>query len=217
MDFGFNNSNKLIAKRLKSARLLTGLSRKQFEKITHISANTLRAWETAINPLTTKTALKLIRAFEKCGIFCTADWLLDGDGQSPYLMASGKENISHLVNDRIDDEVSIQREILTFKTCSNNAIVIIITDDKMEPLFSVGDYVGGKDFMEKISFDYLIGENCIIEAEDNNYFVRRMLPTKKKGLYNLIGTNFNSKDQNFVMPFFKIKRAAKVIWHRRKA
>ena len=75
---------KTRAKRLKSLREMTGLSRNDFHKRYGIPRGTLQNWESArFGGLTLKGARNIVIAFNAEGIKCDMDWLLHGTGPSP--------------------------------------------------------------------------------------------------------------------------------------
>src|SRR5687767_7627226 len=73
-------------RRLKSLRKMADLSRKAMTLKYQISASTVQAWEEGKSEgLTVKGAQRIIAALKEEGVFCTLEWLLKGEGQSPYL------------------------------------------------------------------------------------------------------------------------------------
>src|SRR3990167_9590092 len=130
--------------RLRRARILAGIStRRAFEKKYQISAKTLQGWEQGKNPLSKKGAKRIIEALKKEGLMCSLDWLMNGNGVPPrpfemtdpdFSAAGDFENLLHQMH--LDDEQAIYQELQSFKTHNQNAIIITISDDSMEPQFS---------------------------------------------------------------------------------
>ena len=78
----------LKGKRVRSARMLTGLTRKKFEEKYKIHENTLKSWESpkqSQQGLTEKGAKRLIEALKNESINCTVEWLMTGAGHGPKL------------------------------------------------------------------------------------------------------------------------------------
>ncbi|RDI41111.1 helix-turn-helix domain-containing protein [Aquicella lusitana] len=195
--------------RIKLARNMLGLSRKELEERFHISVNTLQAWESDKNTLTDKGARKLNSVFIKLGLLCTEDWLLTGKGQTPILL----QDISTLPNE-MNEDICILREIEAFKAINPNPVVVIINDDGMEPIYSIGDFVGGNKKAD-LHIESLIGENCIIETFQGDTLVRKLLKGTKEQLYNLVCINIATQLQP-IIPDVKIRSAARIVLHRKK-
>ncbi len=200
---------KSSGRRIKLARNMLGLTRKELETRFNISVNTLQAWEFNKNILTDKGAKKLNGVFAKLGLLCSTDWLLTGEGQVPILL----QDLSTLPNE-MNENLCILREIETFKALNPSPIVVIVNDNGMEPIYSIGDYVGGnKRSNEQI--ENLISENCILETVQGDTLVRKLLRGSKIHSYNLACINIAS-DQQPILPDMKIRFAAKIVLHRKK-
>ena len=203
------SSTQTSGGRIKLARNMLGLSRKGLEDQFSISVNTLQAWESDKNTLTDKGARKLNSIFIRLGLLCTEDWLLTGNGQTPILL----QDVSTLPNE-MNEDICILREIEAFKAINPTPIVVIISDNAMEPLYSIGDFVGGNKKID-LQIDGLIGQCCIIETFQGDTLVRKLLKGSKEQLYNLVCINIATHLQP-VIPDVKIRSAAKIILHRRK-
>lgn len=195
--------------RIKLARSMLGLSRKQLEDRYHISVNTLQAWESDKNILTSKGAKKLNQTFIKLGLLCSEDWLLTGKGTTPILM----EDTATLPNE-MNEDICILREIEAFKAINPDPIVVVVNDNGMEPIYCIGDFVGGnKKYGEKI--EELLGSICIIETMQGDTLVRKLLQSNKPYVYNLACTNI-ATDQQPITPDIKIRFASRIVLHRKK-
>lgn len=209
--------------RLRRARVLAGIStRKEFEKKYNISANTLQGWEQGKNPLSEKGARRVVEAFKQEGLVCSVDWLLKGSGMPPrpYEMlhagvreqARTDENVTSL---NLKEEERIYQESQLFKSLNQNAIVLSITDDAMEPYFSVGDYIGGVQIFEDQISDY-IGTICILELENNVIVPRYLHKGSHEGTYTASCTNPGASKGPFNLYNIKVISAAPIVWHRKK-
>lgn len=204
-------------KRLKTARLMAGLTRKNLEKKYHLSASTVQSWESAkAGGLTARGANRVIPILHQEGVFCSSKWLLYGIGNAPQ-----PANI-HIKIQEIDfntppelpeDDIIVQ-ELVTFRELNGNVLDFIVNDDGMEPYFSLGDYVCGKRRTGE-DIESIVGMDCIIETINNGTFLRRLKMGTRSGLYTLICTNPNTTvyvptlyDQNLIS-------AAPVIWQRK--
>lgn len=213
----FIATSRAICKRVKSARMLTGLSRKDFSQF-GISAPTLSSWEsiTSSRQLTEKGANRLVQALYKAGVNCSVNWLLNGVGAGPSLI----DNPIHSTNDNTivswSEEESIFREIEFFKEINASPTVLLVQDKGMEPFFNRGDYVAGnKKYGDDI--DSLKGLNCIIETNENEFYVRRLEEGRQKGLYTLSCLTIDKDITNIILTDVAIKSAAEIVWHRKRS
>lgn len=204
--------------RLKSLRMMTGLSRKAFEEQYHISASTIQSWEDAkAGGLTEKGARRVISVFKEEGIRCGVDWLLYGIGTPPQLSNKLFEN----PGDRPEpievptEDRAIVNELLVFRQNNPDAVEYIIIDDGMSPAFAVGDYVAGKR-RSSLHLDSVIGKNCIVETRDNEILFRRVKAGSKSGVYTLTCVNPDTSVRDITLYDRELLSAAPVIWHRKK-
>jgi transcriptional regulator with XRE-family HTH domain len=207
----------ICGKRIKTARLLAGLSRKDMEDNYSICASTLQAWEIGKNPLNEKGARRLIDVFNKINLFCSVEWLLYGIGNPPKPFTAMQFNKSISDSHPLmnwDDELSIQKEIDIFYKVNNNAVVLLDHDDGMSPIYAIGDYVAGKKRYEN-QINTVVGKHCIVQLQDQSTFVRYLKNSTKDGLFNLFCTNANTAVQVPVMGDVSLVFAAPIIWHRK--
>lgn len=205
-------------KRLKSLRMMTGLSRKALEEQYHISASTIQSWEDAkAGGLTEKGARRVIAVFKEEGIRCSIDWLLYGIGTPPQLSNKlfteenqGVEPIEVPTEDR-----AIVNELLVFRQNNPDAVEYIIIDDGMAPFFAPGDYVAGKR-RSAPHLETVIGKNCIVETRDNEILFRRVKAGSKPNTYTLTCVNTETSVRDITLYDKELISAAPVIWHRKK-
>lgn len=205
-----------IGRRIKTARSLAGISRKDLESKFGISMHTLQSWELGRNPITEKAASKLIEIFHSSGVSCSAQWLLHGSGKSPSLLDSEfapYPAVDKEIAPLLTQETTIQKEIEFFKTNNPNAIVIMVADDTMEPSYSKGDFVGGIQYLNTSDIDECVGNDCIIEIGDGIFFRRLM---KRENGYALVCLNSQTEIEDPVIFSKKILAATPIIWHRWK-
>ena len=95
------------------------------------------------------------------------------------------------ITQELSEEKNIVQELLTFRSLNNNTIDFIVTDNGMTPQFPSGDYVAGcRRKSEDIGA--LLGEDCIVETENNEILLRRLKHGSSDHLYTLICTNVNT-------------------------
>lgn len=211
----------LRGKRVKSARMLAGLTREQMSQKYQIASPTLRGWETPkenTGGLTINGAERFVKALHREGVFCTVTWLLDGTGPGPRLLSEKmdlkiKDFSSHSIE--WEEEESILKELQTFQELNSDAITMLITDNGMEPLYKMGSYIGGKKKSGSKIKKY-IGKPCIIQTTDDCIFFRIFQKGKTANTYTLYC--FNPKP-TVVAPIIydvSIKNVAEVLWLRNK-
>lgn len=195
------------ADRVRFARNISGLSRKELEQKFDINHNTLQSWELGRTQLTNKSAGKLCSVLLNTGILCSPDWLIHGDGQIPTILGFGVDNATSS-----NDELAILREVEAFKTINPDPIITIAQDDSMHPLYNTGDYIGGnKKHGDQIQ--RCINTCCIVETFEGDTLIRKVHKTRSKDLYTLSVINPNSSPPS-VIPNIKLKYAAQIVWHR---
>lgn len=207
-------------KRLKSLRMMAGLSRKALEDKYDVSASTMQSWEDAkAGGLTEKGAKRSIEVFRQEGIRCTVDWLLYGIGLPPQLSDKLFQQQIHMqvIESRVEitEERAIVNELLAFRQHNPDAVEFIVPDDGMKPLYYKGDYVAGKRRYNE-AIDNVVGMDCIIETKENEVLLRRLKPGSQSGRFTLICLNPDSNVFEFALHDREILSAAPVIWVRRK-
>lgn len=202
--------------RIKSVRMLCGLTRKGFASFSKISIPTLRSWEEpehSRNGLTQKGAQRLSEAFYKYGIICTAEWLYWGKGFAPKIIDAQNNSIISIENEDAywSDDEAIIKDVEAFKIHNKDSIVSMVQDTAMLPFFCLGDFVGGQRFYDK-QIESLIGLNCIIEST-SDIFIRKIVEFISHNIFIISSLNYRDP----VLQRVAIDSAAEIIWHRKRA
>lgn len=206
-------------KRVKALRMMAGLSRKDFEALLGISANTIQSWEIPKKTgsgLTEKGAKRIASTVRKLNIACSHEWILTGIGNGPILFGPMVQETQLPMPPLVDwgFAESIQKEIAFFKSVNQQAVVTAVTDTGMQPFFFMGDYVGGK----KITLDdysTFVGKNCIIETGDGLVLIRRLQRYESPSSNMMVCLNFDTDVKDYVLCDTKICSIAEVVWHRK--
>ena len=211
------------AKRLKSLREMTGLSRNDFHKRYGIPRGTLQNWESArFGGLTMKGAKNIIKAFNAEGINCEIDWLLHGTGKSPKFSehSQGIRNSELKKHNEVNEHIFeaetniITKEILLFRQNHANSIDIVVADDGMQPLWNPGDYIAGvKRFQNEIKDT--VGKYCIVQTQEHGNLFRKVMAGEDDNLYNLSVINYKTKIKKPVLYNVNVISSAPVIWTRK--
>lgn len=208
--------NIAVGQRIKRARMLAGLSRKDLAEKHGISTHTLQSWELGRNPINESKAAIFIEILNQYEVTCSIDWLLDGTGNGPAVMDNDFNNYPLLdatVDGFLNLELSVQKEIEFFKTNNANALVHMVSDDAMAPTYQVGAFVGGIKYIIQTKKEECVGHDCIVETPDGVFF-RRLIKSLDK--YLLVCNNSQTTVSDPVIPADTILSIAPVIWHRWK-
>lgn len=227
-----NPTTNTPAERLKYIREIMRLSRSYLEDKYRLSAATLKAWENGSSRLTEKGLKRCIDVYHQEGILVAREWLLNGSGLSPRVsLDMGKylaSELSYPRHDNPDAELQIKegvakvyeadenkcilREAAFFKESYSNAVVLMVTNNDMEPVYQVGDYVGGR-FRYGKDVDIGVKRDCIIRLKNGELLLRRLFKNGG-GHYNLACVNPAPKSVNPIMFNVDIECVAPVVWHR---
>jgi transcriptional regulator with XRE-family HTH domain len=124
-----------IALRLKSCRVLSGLTQEQFAEKFKIPYTTIRNWEYGRVVPRRQGVLDFVASLRSYNVFVDSDWILFGYGPGPSFDLKKPE----VMVSSADSE--------TFKAKSKanglNPIVTVVSDNLLSPWFSEGDVVGG--------------------------------------------------------------------------
>lgn len=207
-----------IGERLKTARRLLGCSRRAFEQKFGIPAATLQAWEDEKYEISTKGLTRLIQALHKAGLATSQDWFIRGIGTPPQFLAADEQSMapSEIFNDKknLSEDEIILREVSYFEQINSSPLVIMISDDTMEPIFGVGDYVGGNLVSGKFAFRY-VGSFCIIRLTNGQTHVKKLKYGSRENLFNLVSINLETSSDHAFLLNCKIATLAQIIWHRK--
>jgi hypothetical protein len=207
------------AERLRRARLLAGLSRKEMGE-SAIHSDTYKGWEAArFGGLTDKGAQKVIEKFRIHGVSCSLSWLLHGVGIPPFLNQSAgldsdqsEEIFSCLEVDRLfaEEAAQISRELAAFRI-QERSIDFCIADDLMGPWYLPGDLVAGIKIPLKFGARIPDGFDCIVQLASGEVLLRRVHQGQSFETYNLL----THKSGGPVIAEVRLDFLAPVLWWRR--
>lgn len=156
--------------RLRLARQLVNLTRKQISNKYNINPHTLHAWEKGANCISEEKASMLATILKNEGLDISTEWILTGD-TSNYLELE-QSKIKDAVN--LQEDIKIFNEIDYFKKRVPNSIVTLITDNSLSPLFIKGDYVGGI-IAPQHEYKKLEGSCCIVILDNHEIVSRKII------------------------------------------
>lgn len=209
------------AKRVRCARMLAGLTRKQLYSKYNIHENTVKSWE---NPpegkqgLTLKGAQRFTQALKNENVLCSPDWLLTGAGSGPKLsdVKLPLFDESDLPDIELNQNLAILKEMQFFTDINPNSTCVTVTNNFMLPYYHVGDIVGGYKH-PSTDADKFINSNCIIETDEHIQYVCRYNRATQENKHQLFYLNSPAmeEDQLLSRPV-EIISVAPIVWHRKK-
>jgi len=163
--------------RLRVLRKMSGLTIHKLAEKYEIGSSTIKYWECGRDKgLSAKGARKIIESLRQEGVYCTFMWLMHGVGMHPQIVDIRQSTSAKQVaamNTTLEEETAITNEINLFCGATARAVTLVIYDDAMEPMYTIGDTVGGNRLIgaEMIK---AVGKNCIIETTDKQVICRRL-------------------------------------------
>lgn len=228
-----NPKTSTPAERLKYTRKLMRLPRSYIEEKHKLPEATLKAWENGVSRLTEKGLKKCIDIYRKEGIIVSEKWVMSGVGLSPQLTLdvgryfaselqypqrkAKKGQVKEIDKEAVyakDDNACMLREATFFKESYSDSVILMITDNDMEPVYQIGDHVGGR-FRYGKQINSALKRDCIIRLKNGENILRRLFKAKKTGCYNLASINPLPISGEPVLFDVEIESAAPVIWHRK--
>ncbi|EKE01787.1 MAG: hypothetical protein ACD_21C00052G0005 [uncultured bacterium] len=187
------STSKARGKRLRLVRKMSGLTLKELATKYNLGVSTIKYWECATNQgLSSKGAKKIITAMQNQGIQCSYMWLMHGIGLPPQFIDmhchDATKKMPYIDQVTYEEEKSIANEISLFCETIVDAITLTIFDDGMEPVYAIGDGIGGKRLYGE-DLAKSIGKNCIIETANNQLLCRRVAQGSNTNKFNLYCIN----------------------------
>lgn len=177
--------------RLKQCRAMLKKTLKELGQAHQISIGALSNWESGASPISEKNVHKIISLLAIEGLICTKEWLLEGTGDTPYLLSpSASFEVKKDESFDITNQFLIYKEIESFKNAHPEMLLTLMRDETMLPFLRIGDYVGGP-IMSPEAYPKESGNICIVETEKNQFLVRQFFLQKDTIL--LLTTNQNAE------------------------
>lgn len=176
-----NHDAKSIGARFRSARsLVPDLNRKSFCERYGINRYTMQSWENGLHVSKGKNVEKFIEALAREGVYCTAEWLIDGigEGARPHNacvsrhIALVQTEKKHEASDHFEGIISVLKD--EHHKQGDDMVMCTVPDDSMAPKFLAGDTVIGKAAIAP-SLGSLHQKYCIIEMSPGRFIVRKIL------------------------------------------
>lgn len=207
-------------RRLRMARALTGMSRQDLHEKTGIATSTMDTWESGRVELNEKSSLRICESFRKLGIFCSAEWLLRGEGMPPHLMSDTEKSMLSFDENGEGSQINslkkksfnfppfldadIKKELSFFLNLHDHPIFHILTEKFGKTIFDAGDCVAG---LEE-SPQRLIGKIVILQKANGDTCLCRL----NSVIGNIAQVSFKKKTPSIRVEF---KKMGKILWHRK--
>jgi len=176
-------------KRIKLARHLANLTRKDMQEQHGINSNTIHAWEKGTNCLTEDNAQKLFAAFQASGLSLSKEWLLYGEDPRSSLPDTTKTDAQAITDVlSIRGDLKIFEEMNYFRHNNIHGITAMVADQALLPLFYTGDYVGGIQVFAK-ELEKLVGAFCIITTKNEDVLIRKIFQHQQGNVFTIGAIN----------------------------
>ncbi len=212
-------SLKTRGERLQYIRSLLRLTRSYIEQKYGLSVETLKVWEYDKQPLTENGLKRCMAIYRAEGVLVARNWILLGEGLAPKIAVNIKRIFEEVQEEQkgqpLDDEILMLKEADYFKSLAPNSILMLVTTEEMLPVYSPGDYIGGR-YIKGKDLENAIGKDCIVKTRQGEQFFRRLIKNSTSGGYNLVCLNPSwGGTLEPVIYDVAVEWAAPVIWHRR--
>lgn len=170
---------KEVGKRIKMARQMANLTRKQFTDKYNINYHTLESWEKGVNSVSEENLTLLEGFFRAEGINVSKNWILYGNTQEIVDdMIKGKKDTQVEDIYSLSGDLSYFKEIKFFLENVENSAITMVLDNSLFPFYCKGDYVGGIDTGGNDTKKY-IGNFCIIHITNGDIVTRKVISVKE--------------------------------------
>ena len=177
--------------RLKTLRNMVCFTIHGLAKKYGIGSSTIKYWERGRGKgLSIKGVEKIIAATRSEGVYAAAAWLMHGIGDRPRIvdMQQSIPAQQAKINTASEEKTAIANEVNMFRNNNINAVTLVISDDGMGTVFSIGDIVGGNR-LTGLDIDKALGKNCIVETEDKKILCRKLMRKSNSDSFVLCSLN----------------------------
>lgn len=155
-----------ISWRMKSARMLTGLTQEIFAAENDISLTSLKCWEMGRAVPRQEGLMSYLNAIKKHGIDVSFDWVFYGSGPGPtYIEGTQLSQRTRESSDYLEQQIRLFQNEMRSKGL--NPIVITVSDETMRPRYARGDVVGGY----YVALDKLLSTNVPTKIHESHWLL----------------------------------------------
>ena len=184
------------------------------------ATSTMDTWESGRVELNEKSSLRICESFRKLGIFCSAEWLLRGEGMPPHLMSDTEKSMLSFDENGEGSQINslkkksfnfppfldadIKKELCFFLNLHDHPIFHILTEKFGKTIFDAGDCVAGLEENPQ----RLIGKIVILQKANGDTCLCRL----NSVIGNIAQVSFKKKTPSIRVEF---KKMGKILWHRK--
>ena len=202
--------------RLKTARRIAGLSKRELQENHALNAHTLASLEINRSVLSKEWGEQFCDALQLEKVLCTSQWLFTGEGYAPKRLEDEEATLllqaarAKKAPPVCDEQSAITKELEVFRNGHMDNIVTIVQDDAMLPHYEFGDYVGGRRISPN-NWGVMLGKNCIIEIAPQQFLIRHLGFEEQRQQYLLSAINPQSNVPRPLLYMDKIFCIAQVV------
>lgn len=136
---------KNIGLRIKSCRVLTGLTQEDFGHSSGIPVPSIKTWEFGMVIPRLVGLKKYCDILKNFGLSVTTDWILFGIGTGPTYFLEQQNNSIADSSSVLSDKIDNLKDIFECSCIKNkeNPIIVEVSDNEMSPYYCLGDIIGG--------------------------------------------------------------------------
>jgi len=183
-----------VGGRLRALRGYAGLSRADIEREHGIPVTTLKSWETSpLKNITKKSLQKITILFNEREIPCTVDWIISGEGPSPFLPYEHRTKEIIRLSEMSDDPGEAY-----FEFFGKFAITHRMDHDDLDPHFSDEDLLGGQ-LIDIGTLTNQLGSSFIFKMHDDSIVVGFLANGTSPGKFTIVQDMSFSSDNSFII------------------
>lgn len=200
-----------ISWRMKSARMLTGLTQENFSAENDISVTSLKCWEMGRAVPRQEGLSNYLNAIRKHGIEVSHEWIFHGSGPGPTYVDVVPSTKRSPTSDYLEQQIKLFQG--NMRSRGLNPIVIEVADDAMSPVYSRGDIVGGF----YVEVDQVRAQKTPLEIQQSPWLIGA--GDSCKLVYLLFANDANQlfyrSSESETLTMFTSSLIGKVCWHHR--
>jgi transcriptional regulator with XRE-family HTH domain len=164
-----------ISWRMKSARMLTGLTQENFAQENDISLTSLKCWEMGRAVPRQEGVTNYLNAVKRHGIDVSFDWIFYGSGPGPTYLEGTQLSKRGPESNYLEEQIKLFQDQVRSKGL--NPIILTVSDACMDPYYAVGDVVGGyyvalDKVLQKDSSLAIHSKPWLLGATDGSFILR---------------------------------------------
>lgn len=164
---------KNVGLRIRSCRVLTGLTQEEFGNACGFSVPSIKTWELGSVIPRADGLKKYCESLKSYGLFVNTDWLLYGAGTGPAYFLHQGNSTQEERRKTLDSKVVSIKESFEDNCRKNkeNPVFFQIADDEMASFYEPGDFIGGV-LIERNNLTNKPQKPMLAKLENGDYLIR---------------------------------------------